>query len=83
MGAVWFSRLVRPAYVRNRELVDKLIGVLCENVQGAMVVKGFAREREEIEKFAAANRAVRDQQRWIFWRLSTFVPSLGLLARST
>ena len=81
VGAAWFSRLVRPAYVRNRELVDKLIGVLVENVQGAMVVKGFAREREEIAKFAAANGEVREQQRWIFLRLSTFIPALGFLSQ--
>ena len=81
VGAVWFSRLVRPAYVRNRELVDNMIGVLSESVQGAAVIKGFAREREEIAKFAAANREVRDQQRWIFWRLSTFIPALGFLAQ--
>ncbi len=81
IGAVWFSQVVRPAYVRNRELVDKLIGVLSENVQGAGVVKGFAREREEIGKFAAANDAARDQQNWIFWRLSTFIPTLGFLSQ--
>ena len=81
IGAAWFSGVVRPAYVRNRELVDKLIGVLSENVQGAQVVKGFAREREEIQKFAAANNAARDQQNWIFWRLSTFIPSLGFLSQ--
>ena len=81
VGAAYFSRLVRPAYVRNRELMDKLVGVLAENVQGAVVVKGFAREREEIAKFAAANYAVRDQQRWIFWRLSTFIPALGFLSQ--
>ena len=81
IGATWFSAQVRPAYVRNRELVDKLINVLSENVQGAQVVKGLAREPEEIAKFAAANREVRDQQRWIFWRLSTFIPSLGFLSQ--
>ena len=81
VGAAWFSHVVRPAYVRNRELVDKLINVLSENVQGAQVVKGLAREPEEIAKFAAANREVRDQQRWIFWRLSTFIPSLGFLSQ--
>ena len=81
VGAVWFSRLVRPAYVRNRQLVDKMIGVLSESVQGVTVIKGFAREREEIEKFAVANHTVRDQQRWIFLRLSTFVPSLGFLSQ--
>jgi ATP-binding cassette subfamily B protein len=81
IGAVWFSRIVRPAYVRNRLLVDHLIDVLSENVQGALVVKGFAREQEQIRKFAAANDEVRDQQTWIFWRLSTFIPSLGLLSQ--
>ena len=81
VGAAWFSRAVRPAYVRNRELVDKLIGVLVENVQGAVVVKGFAREREEIAKFGAANQEVREQQRWIFVRLAAFIPGLGLLSQ--
>jgi ATP-binding cassette subfamily B protein len=81
VGAVWFSRVVRPAYVKSRLLVDHLIDVLSENVQGALVVKGFAREQDQIKKFAAANDEVRDQQSWIFWRLSTFVPSLGLLSQ--
>ncbi len=82
VGAAWFSRVVRPAYVRNRELVDKLIGILGENVRGAQVVKGLAREPEEIAKFGAANREVRDQQNWIFWRLSTFIPALGFLSQA-
>jgi ATP-binding cassette subfamily B protein len=81
LGAIWFSRVVRPAYVRNRQLVDHLIDVLSENVQGALVIKGFAREREQIAKFARANDEVRDQQGWIFWRLSTFIPALGLLSQ--
>jgi ATP-binding cassette subfamily B protein len=81
LGAIWFSRIVRPAYVRNRQLIDHLIEVLSENVQGALVVKGFAREREQIAKFAVANDEARDQQRWIFWRLSTFIPALGLLSQ--
>ena len=42
VGATWFSAQVRPAYVRNRELVDKLLNVLSENVQRAQVVKGLA-----------------------------------------
>lgn len=76
-----FSRAVRPAYQRNRELVDALVLRLSETVQGIQVVKGFAREREEIAKFSAANNEVRDQQRWIFWRISTFVPTIGFLTQ--
>lgn len=74
-----FSRRVRPAYERNRELFDRMLLVLSENARGAQVVKGFAREAEELEKFQTANRAVKDQQQWIFWRVSLFVPSTEFL----
>jgi ABC-type multidrug transport system fused ATPase/permease subunit len=74
-----FSRIVRPAYRRNRELFDTAVLRLSENVQGVHVVKGFSRQPQEIEKFRQANSAVRDQRRWIFWRVSTFVPLIGFL----
>ncbi len=74
-----FSRVVRPAYRTNRELFDTAVLRLSENVQGVHVVKGFSRQPEEIEKFRLANSAVRDQKRWIFWRVSTFVPLIGFL----
>ena len=43
------------------------------------VVQGFARQPEEIAKFRAANRAVRDQQHWITWRVSLFSPTAEML----
>ncbi|MHB1038091.1 MAG: ABC transporter ATP-binding protein [Pirellulales bacterium] len=76
-----FSRLVRPAYDYNRELVDRMILTLVENVQGVQVVKGFARENEETAKFQAANRAVKDQQQWIFQAVSLYTPSIGFLTQ--
>jgi ATP-binding cassette subfamily B protein len=75
----WFSRIVRPAYRKNRELFDTAVLRLSENVQGVHVVKGFSRQPEEIAKFDEANAAVRDQKWWIFWRVSTFVPLIGFL----
>jgi ATP-binding cassette, subfamily B, bacterial len=81
VGAVVFSRSVRPEYLRNSELVDRLILTLSENVQGVQVVKGFGRQAEEIEKFAAANREVMDQKKKIFWRLSIFQPAMGFLTQ--
>ncbi len=71
-----FSRTVRPAYDRNRVLVDHMLLTLTENVRGAPIVKGFAREPEEMEKFRRSNRAVKDQQQWIFWRVSIFTPTI-------
>lgn len=75
----YFSRLVKPAYRKNRELFDKAVLTLSENVQGVHVVKGFSRQPQEIEKFTRANSAVRDQKRWIFWRVSTFIPLINFL----
>jgi ATP-binding cassette subfamily B protein len=60
-------------------LFDRMLLALSENVRGVQVVKGFSRQREEQAKFAAANRAVKDQQQWIFWRISLFTPSIEFL----
>lgn len=81
IASLVFSHYIRPAYARNRELVDDMVGKLSESVQGVQVVKGFAREPQEKAKFAAATAAVRDQQHYIFWRVSLFGPSLDLLTQ--
>jgi ATP-binding cassette, subfamily B, bacterial len=76
-----FSRMVRPAYDRVRDLVDRVVLTLAENIQGVHVVKGFGREPEEIAKFGRAIAAVEQQQRQIFWRVSIFTPVIGLLTQ--
>jgi ATP-binding cassette subfamily B protein len=81
VGAVVFSRLVKPAYRRNRELSDRMILTLSENIQGVQVVKGFGREPEEIRKFEIANGRVRDQKHSIFRKVSVFQPGIGLLTQ--
>ena len=78
---VVFSRIVRPMYDRNRELVDRVVLRLAESIQGVQVIKGFGREREEIDRFAADNRAVMDQQTGIFWRVSIFGPMIGYMTQ--
>ena len=79
--AASFSRVVQPAYIRNRELVDRMILHVAETAQGIQTIKGFAREREQFAIFQSSNEAVRNQQQSIFWRVSTFVPSIGLLTQ--
>jgi ATP-binding cassette subfamily B protein len=79
--AASFSRVVQPAYIRNRELVDSMILHVAETAQGIQTIKGFAREREQFAIFQSSNEAVRNQQQSIFWRVSTFVPSIGLLTQ--
>lgn len=74
-----FSKIVRPAYRKNRELFDKAVLVLSENAQGVHVVKGFAIQDKEVDKFRHANDQVADQHRWIFRKVALFVPSVGLI----
>ncbi len=81
LASIIFSRLIRPAYARNRELVDVMVGRLTEDIQGMQVVKGFAREAESCAAFARATSAVRDQQRSIFWRVSIFGPGMDLITQ--
>ncbi|MEM9346660.1 MAG: ABC transporter ATP-binding protein [Planctomycetota bacterium] len=76
---VLFSRIVRPAYRENRRLFDKAVLALSENAQGVHVVKGFALQDSETEKFRKANDAVADQHRWIFKQVALFIPSVGMI----
>ena len=79
--AAWFSRKIQPEYARNRTLVEQMVQILAEGVQGIAVTKGFGREAESQARFDAANRACFEQQRGIFWRVSLFSPAVGFLTR--
>ncbi len=79
--SAWFSRKIQPAYAHNRTLVERMVQILAESLQGVAVTKGFGREAEAREKFAAANQACYDQQKGIFWRVSIFSPAVGFLTR--
>ncbi len=76
-----FSRVVRPAYAKNRELVDGLVTRVVEMIRGVSVIKAFGVEGTKAAEFDVANDEVRDQQRWIFWRVSTFGPTMGFLSQ--
>lgn len=80
-SAVWFSRVVRPAYVKNSELVDNMIQTLSESVQGIHVVKGFTLEDHEIARFREATGNVLEQKHRIFWYVSLFQPAIGFLTQ--
>ncbi|HRI83005.1 MAG TPA: ABC transporter ATP-binding protein, partial [Opitutaceae bacterium] len=79
--SIWFSHKIQPEYARNRTLFERMVQSLAESIQGIAVTKGFGREDEDRAKFDAANQAVFDQQRGIFWRVSLFSPAVGLLTR--
>ena len=79
--STWFSRKVQPAMLHNRTLVEQMVQLLAEGIQGIAVTKGFGREAEARTKFEAANNAVLTQQHGIFWHMSLFSPAVGFLTR--
>jgi len=81
VGAVLFSRLVQPAYRRASELGDAMVRTLVESLTGIHVIKGFAREPQEIAKFEEATKKIRDQKESIFWQVSTYQPIMGFLTQ--
>ncbi|UJG43380.1 MAG: ABC transporter ATP-binding protein/permease [Candidatus Heimdallarchaeum endolithica] len=56
----WFSKKVRPVFYQSRTKFGEVTSILQENVTGAHVVRGFAQEESEIEKFDKANAEYRD-----------------------
>ncbi len=81
MASANFSKVVRPAYARSRELADGLVTRVVETIRGVQVVKAFGMEAEQVRRFDEANDVVRDQQRWIFWQVSLFGPTVGILSQ--
>lgn len=56
------SKEVKPAFQRNRNCFSSLNAFVQENVSGNRVVKAFAKEDYEIEKFKKENDKFRDAQ---------------------
>jgi ATP-binding cassette subfamily B protein len=79
----YYSRRLRPAYLRNRELSDDLVQLFTESVRGMQTIKGFAAEGPQIRRFAEANGRVSAQQRNIFQDISIFTPITQLLSQAS
>jgi ATP-binding cassette subfamily B protein len=85
-GGLWwvthyYSKRLRPGYLRNRELFDHLVLLFTESVRGMQTVKGFAAEPHQIRRFEEANDRVSGQQRAIFRDLSFFTPATQFLSQ--
>jgi ATP-binding cassette subfamily B protein len=77
----FFSSRLRPAYLYNRELTDKMIQLFSESMRGMQTIKGFAAEPHQIKRFEDSNTLVSTQQRKIFSDLSVFTPLTQLLSQ--
>ncbi len=79
--SAWHTRRTQPEYAQNRKLVERMVQVFVESIQGIAVTKAFGREAESRAAFESANNAVLTQQHLIFWRVSLFSPAIGFLTR--
>lgn len=78
---VVYSRRIRPLFLENRELMDKLVLNFAEAIFGINTTKGFALEEEEKKRFEASTEKVRIQRRRIFQLNSIFRPSVEMLTQ--
>ena len=83
LGAVthFYSKRLRPGYIRNRELSDTLVQTFSESVLGMQTIKSFAAEPSRLRNFQDANDAVSAQQQQIFRDLSVFTPVTQFLSQ--
>ncbi len=78
MLALRFSRQVRPLFNQVRDMMGSLNAVLQENLIGTKVVRAFAREEFEKEKFSRKNQAYLDLNVKAARLRSTFIPLMAL-----
>lgn len=77
-----FSKRVRPLYVDVREKLSSLNTAAQENISGNRVVKAFAREDYEIERFDEKNRAYREANKTSSLLWLKFSPYIETLSQS-
>ncbi len=75
------ASFIRPLFMRSRVALDALNNTLQENLAGAKLVRAFARQREEIDKFARRNRDLFNISMNVGYKLSLFFPLFFLIAQ--
>lgn len=83
--AIYFGNTIRPMFKLIQEQMGKLASVMQESMTGIGVVKAFAREEHELEKFDRDNmlwfeKRYESMKVWAnYWPLFTFILSLAIL----
>jgi ATP-binding cassette subfamily B protein len=78
VGAVVFFSKVKEAFLKTDESEGAMTATLQENLTGIRVVRAFARQAHETEKFAAKNGDFRNKNQYLmklmgfYWSISDF-----------
>ncbi len=82
----WMMQLVRVrlrhGFGRGYNAWGQMLNVLADTIPGARVVKAFAQERREVERFSRANQHVVDVNNRVNRLWSLFDPTITLLTDS-
>lgn len=76
---VYFIGKANPRFSILQEKLDKLNGVMQENLAGARVVKAYVKEDYEKERFGKANRALVKEQVDILLLFSYMMPLMNII----
>jgi len=80
-----YAVIIRPLWSRMREQFGDITAVAQENIMGVRLVRGFAAEDHEVEKFASdcetyfGTQVEAARVRSLYMPLTTFLTSLGLV----
>lgn len=76
--ANYLRKKMRDAFRRNRERVAEINAQIEDSLSGIRVVKSFANEAREIEKFKKGNENFVESKRSSYWYMAQFHSGLGL-----
>lgn len=74
------AKMVKPAFKKCRDAFSSLNAFVQENISGNRVVKAFAKEDFEIEKFSVENNKYRDAELGAAQIWKRFVPTFEFLS---
>ena len=76
--AYFMKGRMNTAFRKNRERIAEINAGVEDNLSGIRVVKSFANEACEIEKFRASNDRFIDSKKYAYQQMATFHSGLGL-----
>lgn len=77
--AFWLNRRMKKAFRRNRQKIAEINAQIEDNLSGIRVVKSFANEDKEIEKFKVGNDAFLSAKKDSYLNMGLFQAGVGVL----
>ncbi len=75
------AAMIRPLFMKARTALDELNNTLQENLAGAKVVRAYARQGQELDKFGIRNRNLFNISQNVGYKLALFFPLFFLIAQ--